>query len=86
MQKHGIFGEVRLENGDGYAVVAGKFYECEFSERENWAELIMCWCRDRDNNCREVILLDYATNKEVGRYGPDHGKKKPGNLGGLVMH
>lgn len=76
LQQQNVFGDLRVANGVGKVVVGPQFYTVDFKARQQFASVAMAWCLDHDADCKLLVLRDYRTNAEVGRFGDVYGGLK----------
>jgi len=72
-QQRRIFGDILVRNRIGRVVVGPVFYMADFKQKQTMASVAMAWCLDRDPDCIVLVLEDWSTGKEVGKWGDVYG-------------
>lgn len=73
LQESRILGDIRVANRVGRVVAEVNFMMASFKDKELAASVAYDWCHSHDPKCKILVLHDWQTNKEIGRYNPASG-------------
>lgn len=75
LQESGAIGDVRLSNRVVKVETGPEFLAADFKQKQDLAAAFLAWGQMRDENCKNVRLLDKTSGNDVGTFNESLGLK-----------